>query len=223
MKRSIPARVAFAAAATATVVGAATGMDRLHRIVKPLMIPALAVGLPSPKSTLGVALAAATVGDVLLIDPDDDTRILRGASAFALMQGCYIGLLASEGARPTATNAVPRLAGWATAAAVLARRSPAVAPGLAGYGLTLATMSTLAADPSLAPSATVKAGLVMPNSDPRSRIALGGVLFTVSDALIVFRRLLLHTDSHRRAAEGAILATYALAQLFLVEGLAGEQ
>lgn len=223
MKRSIAARAAFLAAATATVFGAATGAEKIHRIAKPLMVPALAAGLPRPVSTLGAALVAATVGDVLLIDPDDDARILRGASAFAVMQGCYIGLLASKGARPTVTNSVPRLAGWGLAAGQLARRSPAVAPGLAGYGLMLATMSTLAADPSLVPGATTRAGVVVPSSDPRSRLAIGGILFTVSDALIVVRRLFLRADSHRRLAEGTILATYAAAQLCLVEGLAGKQ
>ena len=223
MNRSTLSRLAFVGATSATVFGAVTGSERLQRIAKPLMVPALAARGVRPMSTLGVALTAATVGDVLLIDPDDDARILRGATAFAVMQGCYCWLLAERGARPTAANAVPRLAGWATAAALLTRRSPAVAPGLAGYGLTLAAMSTLAADLAVAPGSDTVAGVVVPGSDPRSRLALGGILFTASDALIVFRRLFLDRESHRRVAEGAILATYALAQLFLVEGLAGEK
>ncbi len=221
--RSLLSRLGFATAATATVVSAMTGSERLHRFAKPLIVPALAVGVPRERPVLLSALTAATIGDILLIDPDDDSRILRGASAFAVMQGCYCALLASQGARVSIANAVPRLAGWTVAATLLGRGSPAVAPGLAGYGLMLAVMSTLAADPNLSPTSTSVAGVVVPDSDPRSRMALGGILFAVSDALIAVRRLFLRRESHRRIAEGTILATYAVAQLFLVEGLAGEK
>ncbi len=186
------------------------------------MVPALLIGLPKPVSALGGAMVAATVGDVLLIDPDDDSRILQGAASFAVMQAIYAELLRKRGARPTVSNAVPRLVGWVAAAASMARRSPGVAPGLSAYGSTLAAMSTLAADPALAPEARTVAGLVVPGTDPRSRLAVGGMLFTISDALIVVRRLFLRRVVHRRIAEGSILATYALAQALLVEGLSGE-
>lgn len=222
MRRTVAARIGFVVATVATVVGAATGAERVHRYAKPLIVPSLVVGLPKPASTLGVALAAATVGDVLLIDPDDDDRILRGAAAFAVMQGCFCALLIRRGATVSVANAVPRLAGWASAATLLARLSPSVAPGLAGYGLSLAAMSTLAADPALAPSSATCAGVVIPDADPRSRLAVGGILFTVSDALIVVRRLFLRSETTRRVTEGAILATYAAAQSLLVEGLLGE-
>lgn len=221
--RSTVAKVAFVATAAATVVGAVTGDERLHRMAKPAMMPTLAAGLRRPSPLMVVALSAATIGDVLLLDPDDDSRILRGAGAFAIMQTCYSAMLASKGARVTAVAGVPRLGGWAVAAASLARRSPHVAPGLSGYGLLLATMSTLAADPRLAPNARTVGSMVVPTSDSRTWLATGGVLFTVSDALIVFRRLVLTGDRTRRAAEGAILGTYALAQLLLVEGLSGKK
>ncbi|SNS68768.1 lysoplasmalogenase [Rhodococcoides kyotonense] len=219
MNRTTVARMFFAGTAAATVIGAATGRDRLHRVAKPLMMPALAAGLSTPSPTLVAALAAATAGDVLMLDPDDDSRILRGASAFAVMQACYSALLAGRGARITATAALPRAAGWAVAAGSMARRSPDVAPGLAGYGVLLATMSTLAADPRLAPDATVRAGVVVPGRDSRTWLAAGGILFTVSDALIVFRRLTPMSERARRLAEGAVLSTYALAQYLLVGSL----
>lgn len=208
MQRSTMSRLMFAAAATGTVVSAVTGADGVHRWVKPSMIPALAVGVGRMTPVLGTALAAATVGDVWMIDPDDDRRILRGAAAFAIMRGCYIGTLWSRGATVTAGNALPRYAGWAAAATMLARRSPGVAPGLTSYGLALTTMSTLAAHPAAAEDAAT-----------RRTIAAGGMLFTVSDGLILWRRLFLGTDRSRRRAEGAVLATYAIAQLLLVEGL----
>ena len=116
MKRSNWSRLTFTAAVAVTVVGAVTGADRMHRLAKPLMVPALAAGVPRMTPALGTALAAATIGDVLLIDPDDDRRILRGAAAFAIMQGCYSSMLISRGARPTVIEAVPRYGGWAVAA-----------------------------------------------------------------------------------------------------------
>lgn len=222
MNRSVLSRSAFALATSATVFGAVTGADRLHRFAKPLMVPALVAGLPPRSPLLGSALAAATIGDILLLDPDDDEKILRGATAFTVMQICFAKVLSDRGAQLSVRNALPRLVGWGVASAMLARKSPRVAPGLAAYGLTLATMSTFAADPILAPGSAAVAGVVVPGSDPRSRIALGGILFTVSDALIVFRRLQLRRESHRRIAEGIVLATYAAAQLLLVEGMSGE-
>ncbi|MBY6412583.1 lysoplasmalogenase [Rhodococcus sp. BP-252] len=222
MKRTSVARIFFAGSAAATVIGAATGRERVHRVAKPLMMPALAASVERRSALLGSALAAATLGDVLMLDPDDDARILGGAGAFAVMQTCYSVLLASRGARITTTAALPRLAGWGVAAVALRQRSPDVAPGLAGYGVLLATMSTLSADPTLAPGATVRAGVVVPTGDTRSWLAAGGVLFTISDALIVFRRLVLSSERVRRIAEGAVLSTYALAQYLLVRGLAGE-
>ncbi len=72
-------------------------------------------------------------------------------------------------------------------------------------------MSTLAADPALSADGST-----------RRMLAVGGTLFTVSDGLIVWRRLFLNTQRPRRRAEGAVLATYAIAQLLLVEGLSGK-
>ncbi|WP_282778762.1 lysoplasmalogenase family protein, partial [Nocardia sp. CC201C] len=86
-------RTGFLAAAAVTAFGAVTGRDRWQWAAKPLMMPLLAaevardpkLAATDRKLLLG-SLAAATVGDVLLIDPDDDRRLIAGASSFALMQ-----------------------------------------------------------------------------------------------------------------------------------------
>ncbi|WP_043659176.1 lysoplasmalogenase family protein, partial [Nocardia thailandica] len=86
-----PLRAGYLAAAAVTVFGAVTGRDRLQWAAKPLLMPLLAADLaladppPAEKAVLIGALGAATVGDVLLIDPDDDRRLVAGASAFAVM------------------------------------------------------------------------------------------------------------------------------------------
>ncbi|WP_245718140.1 lysoplasmalogenase family protein, partial [Nocardia miyunensis] len=89
-----PFRVAYLAASALTVAGALTGRDRLQWIGKPAMMPLLAADVaragdalaPADRRLLLGSLTAATVGDVLLIDPDDDRRLVAGASAFAVMQ-----------------------------------------------------------------------------------------------------------------------------------------
>lgn len=201
------ARAAALVAGVVTVFGAWTGSTTVQRIAKPLIVPALATGLdPTRDRVLLAGLAAATAGDVLLIDPDDDSALEWGARAFAVMQGSYVYLLLRRGARPALSDAIPRYAGWAAAATLLARRQPEVASTLAAYGAVLATTSTLSA------RAVSRGG--------DRRLVIGGVLFTVSDALIVFRRLFLTEDRRRRAAEAVVLSTYVAAQVLLVEALA---
>lgn len=216
----------FAAAATATVVGGVLGNERLQRVAKPLIGPSLAVRVlrHAPHTDrldtalLLLGLTGATVGDVFMIDPDDDARLLRGASSFAVMQVCYSALLARRGARPTRSAAVPRAVAALGAAGLLGVKAPRVAAPLTGYGALLGTTATLAADPSLAPGARRLADLPIPGRDRRSWLGLGGLVFTLSDGTIVARRVLLRSERARAAAEGFVLATYALAQLLLVEG-----
>lgn len=171
----------------------------------------------SDRRLLFGALTAATVGDVLLIDPDDDRRLVAGASAFAVMQTGYSVLWWRRGGRPRTSVAVARVLAWLGAGALLGLRAPYIAVPLTAYGATLATAATLAADPALAPGAKVVAGTVVPGRDPRSRLASGALLFTVSDGLIVLRRLFARSTRSRRATEAVILATYAGAQYLLTD------
>ncbi|WP_405178631.1 lysoplasmalogenase [Nocardia sp. NBC_01377] len=220
-----PFRIGFLAAAAVTVYGAVTGRDSFQRAAKPLLMPLLAADVvTSPASLDGTdrrvllgSLAAATVGDVLLIEPDDDRRLVVGASFFAVMQTGYSTLWLRRGARPTAANAVPRVVAWLGAAALLRDRAPSVAAPLTAYGATLGTAAVLASDPALAPDARQIAGLNVPGPDPRSRLGLGALLFTVSDGLIVVRRLFARTERSRRISEGVILGTYAAAQYLLAD------
>ncbi|MFZ2530561.1 MAG: lysoplasmalogenase family protein, partial [Rhodococcus sp. (in: high G+C Gram-positive bacteria)] len=89
--------VVFAAATVATVVGAVRGNEKMQQIAKPLIAPALAARvLRRSRDTdrvdtalLLLGLAGATIGDVFMIDPDTDRRLVRGASSFAVMQMSY--------------------------------------------------------------------------------------------------------------------------------------
>lgn len=202
----------LAIASIASVFGAITERHRVQQLAKPLIAPALAVrvlrevragGITSVAGAhLTVGLAAATVGDVYLLRPDDDARMVRGAASFAVMQTAYAGLLYRYGARPTLPAVGPRLGAGAAAAALLAARARPIAPVLSAYGLTLGAMSTLAAAPPMS-----------------RRLAVGGVVFLASDGLVTLRRCILRDARTRALSEGMILATYALAQVLLVEGM----
>ncbi|MEU7630342.1 lysoplasmalogenase [Nocardia sp. NPDC049220] len=220
-----PLRAAFLAAAAITVYGAVTGREKAQWFAKPLLMPLLAADVategnsltPADRTILIGSLGAATVGDILLIDPDDDRRLIAGASSFAVMQVGYATLWWRMGGRPTAEVVVPRMAAWLGGAGLLRAKAPSVAAPLTAYGVTLGTAAVLASDPALAPAARNLAGVNVPGTDPRSRLGLGALLFTVSDGLIVLRRLFARGERARRVTEGAILATYAAAQYLLTD------
>lgn len=217
----------FAAATAATVAGAVLGNERVQQIAKPLIAPSLAVRVLRKRSETDTAdaalllagLAAATIGDVFMIDPDNDARLVKGASSFAVMQSSYSALLLRRGARPTRAALKPRMSGWSTASGLLRAKAPEVSMPLTAYGLLLGTTSTLSADPALSPGAKTVLDVVVPGEERRSWLGVGGVLFTASDGLIVVRRLFIRGKAGRAAAEGVILASYAAAQLMLVEGM----
>ncbi|MGK8521021.1 lysoplasmalogenase family protein [Nocardia asteroides] len=220
-----PFRAGYLAAAAVTVYGAVTGREKAQWIAKPLLMPLLAADVaaegsvlpPRERAVLIGSLGAATIGDILLIDPDDDRRLIAGASSFAVMQAGYSTLWWRMGGRPTAGVAMPRVAAWLGAAGLLRRRAPSVAAPLAAYGVTLGTAAVLASDPALAPATKTVAGVNIPGADPRSRLGLGALLFTISDGLIVLRRLFARGERARRVTEGVILATYAGAQYLLAD------
>ncbi|MFC9896965.1 lysoplasmalogenase [Nocardia sp. NPDC127579] len=218
-------RAGFLAAAAVTVFGAVTGREKVQWVAKPLLMPLLAADVataeveldPVDRGLLLGSLAAATVGDVLLIDPDNDRRLIAGASSFAVMQTGYSALWLRQGARPRPAIAVPRVLACLGAGALLRARARSVATPLTAYGATLGTAAVLASDPGLAPDAKNIAGLNLPNPDPRSRLGIGALLFTISDGLIVLRRLFARSPRSRHLAEGLILSTYAAAQYFLAD------
>ena len=220
-----PFRAGYLVATAVTVAGALTGRQPLQWAAKPLMMPLLAADIATspadiaaPERTLLLsALGAATVGDVLLIEPDDDRRLIAGASSFAVMQSGYAALWWRRGARPRAHIVVPRVLAWAGAAGLLRTKAPVLAVPLSAYGLALGSAAVLASDPALAPGAKNIAGINIPDADPCSRLGLGALLFTVSDGLIVARRLFARGQRSRRVIEGIILATYGCAQFLLAD------
>lgn len=204
--------IAYPVVAGVTVIAGARHDRRSQLVAKPLLMPLLGlarldgVGRDSDRveaALLATGLAAATVGDVYMIDVDDDRSLRRGASWFGVMQLCWWLRAYRAGGIPGAVQVAPRVVAWSIASVAAWRRLPEVAPILIGYGALLAGASC-AADAI------------------GGRTALGGMLFSVSDATVVVRRLVVGANrGHPRSRvarflEAFILATYAAAQYQLV-------
>ncbi len=162
----------FAGATAATIFGAVTGRERVQQVAKPLIAPALATRVLRRRDDLDTAdaallvagLAAATVGDVFMIDPDVDARLRRGATSFGRHADDVFVVAGPSGRQAAAGggSSAPRCLGGRVNP--VARESSAVAKTLTGYGALLGTTATLAADPALAPGASDVAGLPMPTA-----------------------------------------------------------
>lgn len=229
-RRVLPEHSVYLASSVATTVLALSGDKRLQYASKPAMAPALAArvireyrdkqldGIDT--TLLLVGLAAATVGDVFMVDADDDDRLIRGATSFGVMQSAYTTFLRQAGAKPHVATVAPQAAAAAAGSALLFWRQPAVAKPLSAYSFALGTTAAFASDPGLTPGARQVAGVVVPTrEDPRTWLGVGGLVFSVSDASIMARRMFLKGDTGRRLAEGLVIATYAAAHVMLIEGM----
>ncbi|RAV32066.1 lysoplasmalogenase family protein [Corynebacterium heidelbergense] len=206
-----PLRTAYLTAGAASAVAAAIPSDRVTKVVKPTLMPLLAADAIRRRAPLSVALGllGGLAGDVILMgkdsrSPSTQTRaanLNKGAAAFTLNQVAYHVALAKAGARIRKLPALARLPIWVGGAGIAAALLPKALPAAAGYGAALALTSTLAQD-----------------ANPTA--ALGGNLFILSDGLILQRLTLLKNFPRLDAlTDGAVMATYVLAQLFLVDGM----
>ena len=194
-------RAAYLLAGGGYVASRALGSRRLLLAAKPVVVPLLIdapLAAPHPAREVGLlGLAGGWVGDLLLLR---EGRLRPGAAAFAVNQAAYQWLLWRAGARPrplpVALHAVP----FAAAAWWGRTRLGLVAT----YGGMVAATSALAADPAL-----------------RGRgVAAGGLLFLLSDSLILARLQLPDRDTAvGRGLDVAVAVTYVAAQRLLVDGL----
>lgn len=220
LARHRPERVAYVVAAAVTSAAGALGQRRLHSATKMALVSLLQAGLardarqtcPKGLTSLLLGTTAAGVGDAILLPRVDAAgeprRQLRlGAAAFSVQQVIYTGMLTHAGARPTARTVAPVAAvllGLATLDTATEGRPDLV---VSGYGALLGAMAATA----------LSAGRL--GDDARRWLPAGGAAFLASDALILVREQLLTGRTSRAIAQGAVLASYALAQALLVDGL----
>jgi uncharacterized membrane protein YhhN len=154
------------------------------------------------RTWLCAALAASTMGDALLAMPQLSFSFIGGLSAFLIAHVAYCALLAPLAGQPRGWRriALPLLWGAALLAYVgfLPHLGELKAP-VAAYMLVLCAMASLAVSARL----------------PHVTVALGGLAFVSSDAMIAIDRFI---GTFPGSGYG-IWATYAIAQLSLVDGI----
>lgn len=228
-------RAAYLAAGAVSVAAAAAGRrgDRVTRVVKPALMPLLAVHAARRASrgdrlpVVLAGLAGGLLGDVILMGKDgrsEDASVRArnlnlGSAAFSVNQVAYIAELWRRGHRARCSTLVLRAPVLASGMVTAATGAPAALPAAAGYGTALAATSVLAADPEARTDGS---------SADLSGIGLGGNLFVLSDGLILARLAFLRGESPvvrrlDRLVDGLVMATYVAAQLLLVEGLTGRK
>ena len=213
------AYVALAATDTALAGRSEPAARRARFLVKPLLMPALAVafrgGTHGRTDPLRRGTAAAQVfswgGDVALLG-HGEKAFLSGVGSFFAAHVAYVSGFASARERRADPRGV-KLAGglWLTTAPVMAwaagRRSRRLAGPVAGYAAVLATMfgTSTTLDPALPRHA-------------RATVQAGTTLFLVSDTLLGVQDFLL--SEPRPGLERAVMATYTAGQGLIAWGVA---
>lgn len=224
---SQPERLLFAASSTIATAAAASERHGLLRVFKPLIGVSLAGtvvrGWRRRQATDNVlllgAVAGSTCGDVVLQSPKalgEDAKasgnsLNSAALAFGVAHVCYQVTAWRQGARAHPGMLAVHGAGLVGLASQAARHDPRVLPAAAGYGGLVAMTSALGTSGLLAAR------------NKNSRFAAGSVLFLVSDALILLRRMYLQRNLPRAIAEVGVMSTYTVAQRSLVDGLDSSQ
>jgi uncharacterized membrane protein YhhN len=155
------------------------------------------------------ALALSLVGDVaLMLSPDETGRIdalfLGGLTAFQLAHVCYLGAFAAYGVG----------AGYAGVGAVIAGVVAAVA--LPRIVMAARRLGGIALASTVVAYALVLGGMVALAVGTTSElIAVGGVLFLVSDTVLAWGRMVAPVPQ----GPLTVAVTYHLAQLCLVLGM----
>lgn len=225
--RKRPERLLFLSAATALTAAGASRSKRIELIAKPLIMTSLQAGLMRTachrsdvdNALLFSATSASLVGDWFMLQEEfapnkrkADRQIKRGAACFAVNHALMTALAVKHGARPTKSNVLMRIGSVAEAKVLLGLTNRPLFLPLASYSGMLATMSTIVADPAIIPEDA-------PSGDPRRGLELGGLSFIASDGTILHRRTFFKDKPAGAVAEAFVLASYALAQMLLIDGL----
>jgi uncharacterized membrane protein YhhN len=170
---------------------AATGRHALRRVTKPLLMPTLLRGKPSPTQR---ALALGGLGDVALLG-EGPVAFTAGLGSFLAGHVAWIAAL-----RPHSTKALkpamaaPYLLAWAGLNAYLWPKTGKDRIPVLVYSAALLATALAAADTG------------------KRDVAAGGGLFLVSDALLALEKF---GDVHLPVHEGIVMATYTSGQALL--------
>lgn len=226
--RRAPERAGYIAASAVNVVSSAFGWETPRRVSKTVLMPLLAANVWRRRhetsrfttTTLLIGLAGGWLGDLILMP--NKPNLNRGSVPFAVNQVAYHVLLWRAGARISALRAAIRFPLWAGSVPLVGAVKPEALPAAVGYGPLLAVTSALADDPVLLEGAGAvgtdgQPGL--PIADATYGLGHGGNLFLISDTLLMARKMFAEEGVVGKLLNAAVMDTYTVAQLFLVEGL----
>ena len=226
--RRAPERAGYIAASAVNVVSSAFGWETPRRVSKTVLMPLLAANVWRRRhetsrfttTTLLIGLAGGWLGDLILMP--NKPNLNRGSVPFAINQVAYHVLLWRAGARISALRAAIRFPLWAGSVPLVGAVKPEALPAAVGYGPLLAVTSALADDPVLLEGAGAvgtdeQTGL--PIADAAYGLGHGGNLFLISDTLLMARKMFAEEGVVGKLLNAAVMDTYTVAQLFLVEGL----
>lgn len=205
--RPVPAFTPYALVTIVHLVAITLGEGGIVAATKPLLMPALllglVLGLPARRSRLllwgALALVFSWLGDVLLQNPGD-IGFLLGMGAFGLAHVAYLALYLG----PLRTRRVPwwgillGLVWWGGMVGILAANLGGLLVPVALYGLVLGAAAVCAL-------AT------------RPIVAVGALVFLVSDTLLALDRFL--PGFAFPAIDFSIMLTYCLGQGLIIAGV----
>lgn len=180
------------------LLGVALGSPLLQWLSKPFLAPVLLLLTHAVRDNRGldrvaVGLLFACGGDVALL-LEGETAFLAGMACFLGTQVAFIGAFLHHG-RPPATSYLVYLPCWAAANALLWTPLGPLAVPVLGYSLALTVMAIAATGVS-------------------ARVAVGGLLFLISDGLIGIGVAGASMPGHGVA----VMVTYIAALLLITTG-----
>ncbi|MFE7462129.1 lysoplasmalogenase [Streptomyces sp. NPDC057554] len=202
-----PLLLAFLLAAAVDLAGLLAGLDTVHLVAKPLLMPLLAgyAAVRGGPRLLVVALLFGWGGDVFLL-ADNDLAFLLGMGSFALGHVCYLTLFGRDRdrdggrARASLVTAIGYVLVLAVFLVLIWSDLPAeLRVPVAGYSVLLTAMAW-------------RAGVL------GRYAAAGGALFLLSDALIATG---IAEWPRLPAPDFWVMLTYIAAQLLLALGVLG--
>lgn len=226
--RRAPERAGYIAASAVNVVSSAFGWETPRRVSKTVLMPLLAANVWRRRhetsrfttTALLIGLAGGWLGDLILMP--NKPNLNRGSVPFAVNQVAYHVLLWRAGARISALRAAIRFPLWAGSVPLVGAVKPEALPAAVGYGPLLAVTSALADDPVLlegAGAVGIDEQTGLPIADATYGLGHGGNLFLISDTLLMARKMFAEEGVVGKLLNAAVMDTYTVAQLFLVEGL----
>ena len=174
---------------------AATGRDRARRVTKPLLMPTLLRGKPRPTQR---ALALGGVGDVALLG-SGDAAFTAGLGSFLAGHVAWVVALRPKSAgvlRRNPAAAAPYVAAWVSLNAYLWPKTGKDRLPVLVYSAALLATALAALDTG------------------DKKVATGGALFMLSDALLALEKF---GGVHLPGHEGVVMATYTTGQALLAE------